>query len=97
MLELIVGLVDPVLRMIGFFVAAGIAFGIVATALALFLSVFNAAFFGNSLLSKAFGLIASGPLAAIYLLCAWRVCRFAGGYVGSSQYPFQHVVRLVFS
>ena len=40
----------------------------------------------------AIGIVLFVPVT--YLL--WRVARFAGGYIGSSEYPLHHVVRLIF-
>lgn len=96
MIELFFDLVDPVLRILGWLLATAIALAIVASAVAILVSVFNVFFIRPGIAGKLAAFVIPGPLVAIYLFCIWRIFRFAGGYTGSSEYPLHHVVRLLF-
>lgn len=96
MIELFFDLINPVLRVFGWLLATAIALSVIASAVVILVSVFNALFIGSGVLGKVGAFIVPGPLVAIYLFCIWRIFRFAGGYTGSSEYPLQHVVRFLF-
>jgi hypothetical protein len=87
--------IDPVLRVMGWVVAVAIGFGSVATSAAIAITPFRG-WFERGRLAGFIGLCLAAVVWAVVLFLFWRVLRFAGGYIGSSEYPLHHVVRFFF-
>lgn len=89
-----IALIDMLLRFAGIIVALAIALFVGGGHVFLGLSpLFNSSW---PLWKRALVLCASVPVAALSLVLVWRIVRFAGGYTGSSEYPFHFVVRWLF-
>ena len=95
-METILDLYDLLARPTGWLIAAGAGVTIIGMAVACSSLPHAVLTDRGSRLGRvagwAIGIVLFVPVT--YLL--WRVARFAGGYIGSSEYPLHHVVRLIF-
>lgn len=88
-------IIDLVLRPLGWLIAFAISIGAVSMSAAAGFALVRFTL-DASWPIRLLAWLATGPLFGLVLFILWRVMRFAGGYVGSSDYPFEHVVRLIF-
>ena len=92
-MEPFLDMLDLILRPLGWLIAVGLAIGVITTAAAF--CMLPAGHFARG----RFGMIAGGALGIVLFIPVtyvfWRIARFAGGYIGSSEYPLHHVVRLI--
>lgn len=88
-------IIDLVLRPLGWLIALGISITAVSMSVASGFALVRFTL-DASWPVRLLAWLAAGPLFGLVLFLIWRALRFAGGYVGSSDYPFEHVIRLAF-
>lgn len=85
-------LIDSLFRVIGIILALGVAFSVLATGLGVVAVVFSS-LWDRGVIGKILALPVSGFAFGIWIFSAWRIARYMGGYIGSSEYPFHFVIR----
>lgn len=87
-------LLDLIARPLGWLVALAVSIGVIGTCIAIGFAPYMAARRRAGRLRSIIAWLLAGPLMGAAALVLWRVARFAGGYIGSSEFPLQHVFRL---
>lgn len=86
---------DLLPRALGFVMALTVSVIALGGPLALGINLFNMWYFEGTKLGKIKALLIPWPVAALLLYFFWRSLRFMGGYIGSSEYPLEFVVKAI--
>ena len=82
-------------RIAGWLLAIWLMFMFVMMAVSRYIAVVHASLYSKPLLAHIMMPIIYGVLSLLLTFFFWRAMRFAAGYIGSSDYPFEHVVRFI--
>lgn len=86
--------VDLIARPLGWLVALMLAMGVIVMSVAAGFTPYAMARRRGGRARIFVSWLLAGPIMAAVAVAVWRVARFAGGYVGSSEYPLHHLFRI---